>query len=102
MYDYKKQYWIAQLVAHWPCILGARGSRPGRGVNSVRLITGGYCCRWRHSGGLEGTGDGPSWLSFARKGKRDVALLTNGVTSVLSGELKPATLMSDKGGVFIM
>ena len=84
--------WIAQLVAHSPCILRARGSRPGRGVNSVRLTTGGYCCGWRHSGGLEGTGDGPSWLSFARKGKRDVALLTNGVTSVLSGELKPATL----------
>ena len=84
--------WIAQLVAHRPHILGAGGSRPGRGVNSVRLTTGGYCCGWRHSGGWEGTGDNPSWLSFARKGKRDVALLTNGVTSILSGELKPATL----------
>ena len=75
----------------------AGGSRPGRGVNSVRLTTGGYCCGWCHSGGgggVEGTGDGPSWLSFARKGKRVVALLTNGVTSVLSGELKPATFFN--------
>ena len=31
-------------------------------------------------------------MGTARKGKRDVALLTSGVTSVLSGELKPATL----------
>ena len=56
---FESSCWIAQLVAHWLRILGAGGSRPGRGVNSVRLTTGGYCCGWRHSGG--GGGVGGDW-----------------------------------------
>ena len=42
-------------------------------------------------GGWRGLVTVPAGYHSPEKEKRDVALLTNGVTSVLSGELKPAT-----------